>query len=103
VSLAAAAPPAQVATDRVQAAVSAPAIAPGGGGAAGGGNGALAAVPANCSHISADAALRNAQASYASTGALPLGDSWCASLTGYQCTRVCSVLSVERVYTCVRS
>ena len=69
----------------------APAAAPGdsgaasgGGGGGGGSNGALAALAANCSHISADAALRNAQASYASTGALPLGDSWCEAWTESQ-------------------
>ncbi len=33
----------------------------------------------HCSHIRADAALRNARASLAKAGALPLGDSWCAA------------------------
>ncbi len=78
-SLATVGVPAQVATDSAPAAVPAPASAPGNSSAAGSGNAALAAVAANCSHISADAALRNARASLASAGALPLGDSWCAA------------------------
>jgi hypothetical protein len=68
-----------LATDRAPAAVPAPASAPGDSSAGGGGNSALAAVAANCSHIRADAALRNARASLAKAGALPLGDSWCAA------------------------
>jgi hypothetical protein len=81
-SLAAAAAPAQAATDRVPAAVPAPVSALGDSGAARGGSrgsGTLAALAANCSHTSADAALQYAKAAYASTGVLPAGDSWCAT------------------------
>ncbi len=45
----------------------------------GGGGGTLASMAVNCSHISAEAALRNATASFASAGALPLRDAWCAT------------------------
>jgi len=76
-SLAAAAAPAQAATDRVPAAGPAPAGALGDRGSRG--SGTLAALAANCSHTSADAALQFAKAAYASTGMLPAGDSWCAN------------------------
>ena len=37
----------------------------------------LATLAANCSHITAEAALRNATASFASARTLPLRDAWC--------------------------
>ena len=37
----------------------------------------LASLAANCSHITAEAALRNASASFASARTLPLRDAWC--------------------------
>lgn len=37
----------------------------------------LATLAANCSHITAEAALRNATASVASAHTLPLRDAWC--------------------------
>ena len=57
-----------------------------GGGADGEGDGyagtsarsTLASLAANCSHITAEAALRNATASVASARTLPLRDAWCA-------------------------
>ena len=39
----------------------------------------LASLAANCSHITAEAALRNATASFASAHTLPLRDAWCVN------------------------